>query len=49
MLDPNGGQVQVVLELIARRVTVGHYRVTVNAICDNALSHMAEFDLEIVP
>jgi hypothetical protein len=48
MLDPNGGQVQVVLQLIARKVTVGHYGVTVNAVCDDELSHMAEFDLEIV-
>jgi hypothetical protein len=48
-LEPNGGQVQVVLELIARKVTEGHYWVTVNAICDDALSHMAGFDLEIVP
>jgi len=49
MLDPNGGEVQVVLELIARTATLGHYWVTVNAACDHVISHTAGFDLEIVP
>ncbi len=49
MLDPNGGQVQVVLELIARTATIGRYWVTVNAACDDGLSQKTVFSLEIVP
>jgi hypothetical protein len=46
-LNPSGGRLQVVLELIARPATVGSYWVTLDAKCDDGLAQTAGFSLEI--
>lgn len=43
----SGGQIQVILTLIARTASPGRYWITVNATCDDVLPQAAGFFLEI--